>query len=130
MNERHHNGSYFLNGLFFYFSSITDHKEKINQYHQNVNLNLTESSLELLNSFSPDKVDFQTHLVNSSVTEERDPQIELFYKFFRKMAETSNANLIRNANYLLVSCKQDNDKIVWMGPSKQRYDCTKFKLTY
>ena len=29
------------------------------------------------------------------------------------MAETSNANLIRNADYLLASGKQDNSKIVW-----------------
>ena len=46
------------------------------------------------------------------------------------MTETSNANLIRNADYLLASGKQDNRKIVWVGPSKQRYGSTKFKLTY
>ena len=41
------------------------------------------------------------------------------------MAETSNANLIKNADYLLASGKQDNSEIIWEGPSKQRYDSTK-----
>ena len=32
----------------FYLRSVTDHKEKINQYHDNVNLNLIDCNLELL----------------------------------------------------------------------------------
>ena len=64
------------------------------------------------------------------MVELRNPQLELLYKFFRQMAETSNANLIKNADYLLASGKQDNSEIIWDGPSKQRYDSTKFKLTY
>ena len=45
--------------------------------------------------------------------------------FFRQMAETNNANLIRNADNLLASVKQDNS-----GPSKQRHDNAKFKLNH
>ena len=63
----------------------------------------------------PDQtVSFQPHLLNSSGTEKRRPQAELLYKFFRQMAQTSNANLIRNANHLLASSteKRDNE-IVW-----------------
>ena len=112
--------------------SITDRKEKINQFRENVNLNPIDCSLEFLNSFSPDKVDFQPHPLNSIDLEKRDPQVELLYHFFRQMTETSNANLIRNADYLLASAKekQDNREIVWVGPAKQRYDSTKFKLTH
>ena len=88
--------------------------------------------MEFLNSFSPDKVDFQPHLLNSSDPEKRDPQVELMYNFFRQMAETSNANLIRNADYLLASLseKRDNNEITEIGPTTQRYDTMKFKLTY
>ena len=59
-------------------------------------------------------VSFQPHLLNSSGTEERRPQVELLYNFFRQMAQTSNANLIRNANHLLalLTEKRDNE-IVW-----------------
>ena len=128
MNERRHNEE--SSSLFFYLLSITDCKEKINQFRENVNLNPIDSSLELLSNFSPDKVDFKPHLLNSSMPGKRDPQVELLYNFFRQMTETSNANLIRNADYLLASGKQDNSKIVWIGPSKQRYGSTKFKLTF
>ena len=60
----------------------------------------------------------------SSVTDRKD--------FFRQLAETGNANLIRNADCLLASNKdgKDNSVIAWVGPNKQRNDTTKFKLTY
>ena len=41
----------------------------------------------------------------------RNPQVELLYNFFRQTAETSNANLIQNVDYLLASLKQDNSKL-------------------
>lgn len=62
------------------------------------------------------------------MAELRNPQVELLYNFFRQMTETSHVNLIRNADYLLVPGKQDNIKIFLVGPTKQRYDSTKFKL--
>ena len=46
------------------------------------------------------------------------------------MAETSNANLARNAGLLCAVTQQDNSKISWIGPMKQRHDASKFKLTY
>ena len=82
--------------LFFCLLSNTDHKEKINQFSNNMKPNPIDCSLEFLKSFSPDKVDFQPHLLNSSDPEKRDPQVELLHNFFRQMAETSNTNLIRN----------------------------------
>ena len=122
MNERRHNEESST-------SSITDHNDN---FCDNVNLNSVDCSLEFLNSFSPDKVDIQPHLSNSSDPEKRDQQVGLMYNLSRQMAETSNANLIRNADYLLASAKEkrDNSEIAWVGPIKQRYDSTKFKLTY
>ena len=113
--------------------SITDCKEKVNQFHDNVSLNPIDCSLDFLNSSSSDSnVTFQPHLLNSNDSEKRDPQGELLYKFFRQLAETSNANLIRNADCLLESNKdgRDNSAIALVGPHNQRYDATKFKLTY
>ena len=37
--------------LFFYLPSITDRKEKINQFRDNVSLNSVDCSLDFLNSF-------------------------------------------------------------------------------
>ena len=130
MNVRRHNEE--SSSLFFFLPSIIDRNDKNNQFRDNVNLNPIDCSLEFLSSFSPDKVDFQPHLLKSSDAEKRDMQVQLLYKFFRQMTETSNGNLIRNADYLLASVKEkrDNSGIAWVGPTKQRYDSTKFKLTY
>ena len=131
MNERWHKEE--SSTLSFFLPSITDRKEKITKFRDNISLNLINCSLEFLNSFLRDKtVGFQPHLLNLSKIEKRGPQAELVYNFFRQMAETSNVNLIRNANYLLVSSTETrhNIKIAWAGPTKQRYDETKLKLTY
>ena len=86
--------------------------------------------MDYLNSFSPNKeASFRPDLLNSADAELRRPQVELLYRFFRRFF-TSNANLIRNADYLLATNNKDNSNIVWVGPTKQRFDTTKFKLTY
>ena len=128
MNDRQHNEE--SSGLFFYLPSITDRKETMNQYCDNVNFNLVDCSLELLSSFSPDKIDFKPHLLNSVVAELRNLQVEMVYNIFRQMTETNNGNLMQNADYLLASHKQDNSKFFWVSQTKQRYDTTKFRLTY
>ena len=113
-------------------SSITERKEKINQFRDNVSPNPIDCSLDFLNSFSPDSnVTFQPHLLNSNNPEKRDPQAELLYRFFRQLAETSNAKLIRNVDCLTSNKDgRDNSVNAWVGPNKQRYNATKFKLTY
>lgn len=128
MDERPHNEE--LSSLFFFLPSIMARKEKINQFHDNFDLNCTDCSLDYLNSFSFDKVDFQPHLLNCSDAEKRDLPVELLYNFFRQMGETSNVNLICNVDYFLASTKEwrDNSEIAWVGPTKQRYDSTIFKL--
>ena len=129
--ERLHGGEF--SNLFFYLLSITDHKEKINQFRDNDSLDPIDCSLDFLNIFSPDSnVTFQPHLLNLNDPEKRDLKAELLYKFFMQLAETSNAKLIRNADCLLASNKdgRDNCAIGWVGPNKHRYDATKFKLTY
>ena len=122
LNERHHNEQF--SGLIYFLPSI-----KINQHKENVNLNLIDCSLDYLNSFSPDKeVSFRPDLLNYAEAELRSPQVEILYQFFRQMAETSNASIIRN--YLLAPNNKVNSGIVWVGPTKQRFDTSKFKLTY
>ena len=98
---------------------------------ENVNLNPIDHSLDYLNSFSTNKgASFRPDLLNSADEELRSPQVELLYRFFRQMAETSNANLVRNEDHLLAMSNTDNSNIVWVGPTKQRFDTTKFKLRY
>ena len=120
------------NSSVFYFPSlITNRKEKINHHKDDVNLNLIDCNLDYLNSFSPDKeLSFQPDFLNSAEAKLRSPQIELLYRFFRQMAETNNAYILRNADHLLATNNQENSNIVCVGPSKQRFYTIKFKLTY
>ena len=120
IDERRHNEEF--SRLFYYLPSITDCKEKINQLRDNVNLNPIDCTLDHLNSFSSDpNFNFQPPLLNSTDVENRAAQTDVLYKFFRHVAEVSNANLIRNAEYLLAASKEkrNNSKIAWVGPSKQ-----------
>ena len=77
-------------------------------------------------------VKFRPHLLNSNEPEKRNPEVNILHKYFRQLAKTSHDNLIRNADCLLASSKdgRDNSAIAWVGPSKQRYGLTKFKLIY
>ena len=92
-----------------------------------MNLNPIDCSLDYLSSFSPEKeASFRPDLLNSPNKELRKPQAKILYWFFRQMAKTSNANLARNVDHLCVVTQQDNNKISWIGPMKQRYDASKF----
>ena len=72
----------------------------------------------LLEFVIPDtEVSFQPDLLNSADAELKSPQVEFLYRFFRQMAETSNANIIRNADYLLATNNKDNSDIVMAGPT-------------
>ena len=59
----------------------------------------------------------------------RDPQVKVLYALIKQTAQTSNANLKRNVDYLLAKEKMKGE-IQWVGPSKQRSNRTKFKFTY
>ena len=88
--------------LFYYLSSTTDRKEKINQFKETVNLSPIDCSLEFLNLFSSDELfNFWPDYLTSAIPEQRDPQVQTLYKFFSHMAKVSNDNSIRNADHLL-----------------------------
>ena len=46
------------------------------------------------------------------------------------MAKTSNDNLISNSDHLISTTKLNTNNILWVGPTKQRYDPTKYQLLY
>ena len=108
--------------LFYYLPSITDRKEDINQHRNNVNLSPVYCSISFIESFSKNKEKFDMLLLNSTDQDLRKPQVEMFYEVFRQMAEYSNNNLKRNADFLLAKLNKKADNVPWVGPSKQRFD--------
>ena len=90
---------------------------------------MEDPKCELAGPFGPE-LSFRPDLLNSADAELRRPQVKLLYWFLKQMAETSNASLIHNADYSLATNNKDSSDIVWVGPTKQQFDTTKFKLMY
>ena len=113
--------------LFMFLPSTIDRKESILQYKDSVNLHPIDAlydDLKTLNSdkdFKPAELDFP---VRSSI-------LPLFYSYMKKVAETSNNNLVRNSNaYLASGGKIDpTSKFEWVDSSLEETK-EKFQMSY
>ena len=96
-----------------------------------VNLVPIDLTIDFIERYSSKKEKFKPHLLNSTDPKERAPQVEMLCGIFKHMAEYSNKNLSRKVNYLLVKDNRKSESMEWsVGSSKQRYDSSKFRLTY
>ena len=117
--------------LFYYLPSITDRKEAINLHKNNVNLIPVDCPLTFIERFASKKDrSFNPQLLNSTTPEHRNPQVEMLFGVFRKIAEYNNNNLVHDADYLLAKNKRRAEDMPWVGIKKKRFDSTMFKLTY
>ena len=116
--------------LFYYLPSITDRKESINKWLGNVNLTPIDFDLNFIEHFSTTKTKLQPHLLDSKDVSVRASQVELLRKFFRHLAHYSNQNLSRNVDCLLLKEKKNVEQMEWSAGSSNKYDVSKFKLTY
>ena len=124
MNE---NKSDIKSSLFYYLPLVSDRKEAINQFKNNVSLSPVNVTLELIESFSSEGVLFRPDLLNSSKEEERKPQTEMLYGLFKHIAKLSNQNLERNIAHLNILQNRSSSEMEW---SNKKFDSSKFKLTY
>ena len=113
--------------IIFVLSQI---EKDINQHLNNANLFPVDCSILFIEAFSKNKEKFNRSLLNSTDQDLRIPQVEMLYGVFRQIAEYSNNNLKRNADFLLAKLNKKADNIPWVGASKQRFDSSLYKLTY
>ena len=114
--------------MFYYLPSISDRKEEINKYKDNVSLVPTDVTLEFINSFSSEKqFSFQPELLNSTDQKVREPYVKVLRQLFKHIAQYSNQNLERNVTYLNLKENRDSSEMEW---TTNRFDSSKFKLTY
>ena len=113
--------------LFYYLPSISDRKETINQWKNNPSLVPIDFSIAFIESFSPQNEKFRPDLLNSRDNKLRDPQLEMLNGLFKHMAQISNQNLERNIAYLNLKQNRNSIEMEW---SNNRFDSSKFKLTY
>ena len=115
--------------IFFYLPSITDRKEKINQYRDQVSLTPVDCKLERFEDFSPSGYAFNPSHLQPSHPKYTDAKSTL-YKFFENSIEVSNANLIQNV-YSLMKKKNIKSDLTWgVNMTQKKIDNEKFKLGY
>ena len=113
--------------LFYFLPSISDRKESINQWKNNPLLTPIDFDIKFIESFGTQGEKFQPHLLNSSDSKLREPQVEILYGLFKHMAEVSNQNLERNIAHLNLKQNRSTSDMEW---SNTKFDSSKFKLTY
>ena len=99
-----------------------DRKEKIMQYKDSVNLHPIDSFYDDMKALNNDKdLEFAA----------RSSILPLFYSYMKKVAETSNNNLVRNSNAFLASGgKVDpSSKFEWIDNSREETQ-GKFEMSY
>ena len=112
--------------FFFFLPSITDSSEGINKYLNNVSISPIEITQQQLNSwsetpFDPSKLD--TYGI------EKNTMNDAGIKCLKNMNDVSNSNIVRNADGLL-SRKEFDVPVAWVGEHKQRFPPQKFKVSY
>ena len=113
--------------LFLFLPSTLDRKEKIMQFKDSVNLHPIDSFYDDMKALNNDK-DFNPFELESTT---RSNVLPLFYSYMKKVAETSNNNLVRNSNAFLASGgKVDpSSKFEWIDNSREETQ-GKFEMSY
>ena len=113
--------------LFLFLPSTLDRKESILQFKNSVNLHPIDSFYDDMKALNNDK-DFNPFELESTT---RSYVLPLFYSYMKKVAETSNNNLVRNSNAFLASGgKVDpSSKFEWIDNSREETQ-GKFEMSY
>ena len=113
--------------LFLFLPSTLDRKESILQFKNSVNLHPIDSFYDDMKALNNDK-DFNPFELESTT---RSNVLPLFYSYMKKVAETSNNNLVRNSNAFLASGgKVDpSSKFEWIDNSREETQ-GKFEMSY
>ena len=113
--------------LFLFLPSTLDRKEEFLQFKSSVNLHPIDALYDDLKAMNNDK-DFDPAQLDLA---SRDSILPLFYSYMKKIAETSNNNLIRNSNAFLASGGKidPTSKFEWIDSSmEETHD--KFQMSY
>ena len=113
--------------LFLFLPSTLDRKESIMQFKNSVNLHPIDSFYDDMKVLNDDK-EFNPFELESTT---RSNVLPLFYSYMKKVAETSNNNLVRNSNAFLASGgKVDpSSKFEWIDNSREETQ-GKFEMSY
>ena len=111
---------------FVFLPSITDRIENVNRYMGSVNLSsidITEDNFEVEGGipFNPSKLDYENP--------DKEKMRQAVLKVLKKVADLSNANIIKNAERLLSKRSVEQD-VEWVGETGKRAPENRYKLLY
>ena len=118
--------------LFFYLPSITDRKEQINRYKDQVSLVPVTSTIADFVQFAPEGYDFNPVHLDLSSEDERCTNARLtMYRYFADACKESNANLMQNVHGLMKDKSIDQKTLKWGASMPQsKVDYSKFILGF
>ena len=113
--------------LFLFLPSTLERKEEFLQFKSSVNLHPIDALYDDLKAMNSDKDFNPAQLDLASI----DSILPLFYSYMKKIAETSNNNLIRNSNAFLASGGKidPTSKFEWINSSMEETQ-DKFQMSY
>ena len=111
--------------LFYYLPSITDRKEKINQFKNNVQLFPLTVEYDQFTTFNKDKQQFFPQHLDSTDLQLRSVARKTVVNYMKEATNFSNSNLKRNVKSLLITDKT-LDSVVPEGTDFSK----RFRKTY
>ena len=116
--------------LIYLPSSTIDSSHNVSQFKEDVSLHPTDCRYQDFRRYSETGENNIPTDWESRDLEKRTKAAEFVRKCFKDVNETSNSNIIWNANDLLTTLKHDRNDITCVGSTKQRVDAGKFKFNY
>ena len=112
--------------VFFYLPSITDRKESINRYRDQVSLVPVASTIAEISKFSPENYDFEPAHLEQPGEEYSNAKLTL-YRYLKNASRVSNSNLIQNVYALIKKKNIDHASLKWgLSMPKSKVDFGKF----
>ena len=121
-----------MSDIFFYLPSITDRKESVNRYRDQVYLVPVTCTLADTSKFSPEGYSFNpVDLDKDEETEECSSARQTVIEFFRNAAKFSNSNFIQNVYALIKEKNIDHFTLKW-APSipQSKVDMGRFSTSF
>ena len=121
-----------FSNIFFYLPSITDRKESVNRYRDQVSLVAVTCTDDDISKFSPQGYKFNpAHLDLDSETDENTCAREPVIEFFHNAVKFSNSNLTQNVYALIKEKNIDQSTLQWAPSMAQsKVDMGRFSTSF
>ena len=121
-----------MSDIFFYLPSITDRKEEINRYRDQVALVPVTCTSADISKFAPEGYEFNASDLDRESEEEACYSArQTMYEFFKNAVKFSNSNLTQNVYALIKNKNIDQSTLKWASSmSQSKVDMGRFSTSF